>query len=138
MFDIRVKSVKALDNFLLEVEFNTGVVKQFDVSEMISKYEDFEPLKNKNFFQNVSVDLKGYGIFWNDDIDISASKLWKDGVLVKKASKTLEKSLYKNGQGRYGAKINLPLNWLQTVGVTEKDEVLLMNFDGDKIEITKA
>lgn len=31
-------------------------------------------------FRNVRVDSRGYGIVWNDDLDLSESELWLNGV----------------------------------------------------------
>lgn len=39
-------------------------------------------LKNDAFFKTVKADVGGYGISWNDDIDLSEYELWTNGVEV--------------------------------------------------------
>lgn len=47
------------------------------------KLEVFSPLKDYTLFKNVQVDLGGYGISWNDELDLSESDLWIKGIEVK-------------------------------------------------------
>lgn len=35
--------------------------------------------KNEAFFKSVKVDSGGYGVSWNDDIDLSEYELWVNG-----------------------------------------------------------
>ena len=43
----------------------------------------FDELKdNQSEFACVSVDVGGYGIVWNDDLDLSCDELWENGVQV--------------------------------------------------------
>ncbi|SJM91692.1 conserved hypothetical protein [Crenothrix polyspora] len=39
----------------------------------------FSPLKNVTLFKSVQVDVGGYAIIWNENIDISEYELWKNG-----------------------------------------------------------
>ena len=41
--------------------------------------EAFRPLKDEAFFENVRVDAAGYGISWNDYVDLSELELWVNG-----------------------------------------------------------
>ena len=44
----------------------------------------FSPLKeDRSLFYSVTVDQGGYGIVWNDDIDISCDELWANGKTIK-------------------------------------------------------
>ena len=36
----------------------------------------------KGLFEQVQVDSGGYGISWNDDIDLSCNELWENGTVV--------------------------------------------------------
>ncbi|WP_442937996.1 hypothetical protein [Nostoc sp.] len=40
----------------------------------------FSPLRQPAFFQNFKVEQGGYGIVWNEEIDLSEYELWKNGV----------------------------------------------------------
>ena len=42
------------------------------------------PLKdNIKLFSSVMIDQGGYGVIWNDDIDISCDELWVNGETLK-------------------------------------------------------
>ena len=73
----KVKNVNALPDYKLSVQFCEGVTKIYDVVPLFEKYSFFMPLKDSpELFSSVIVDQGGYGIIWNDDIDISCDELW--------------------------------------------------------------
>ena len=80
----KVKNVFPLNNFHLCVQFCIGVTKIYDVNPLFNKVPAFSYLKeNPIEFECVEVDTKGYGIVWNDDLDLSCDELWKNGRQVK-------------------------------------------------------
>lgn len=80
----KVKSVEALDNYILLVTFENGILKRYDVKPLFDKWDIFKDLINiPGLFKNVSVDKGGYGIYWNDDIDLSCNELWENGIDIK-------------------------------------------------------
>lgn len=42
----------------------------------------FSDLSNSELFSSVQVDIGGYGVIWNDDIDISYDELFSNGEKV--------------------------------------------------------
>lgn len=72
----KIKSIKVdSQNYSIIVLFDNGVTKNIDFSGKLQ--EDFySDLKNKLLFEQAKVDAGGYGISWNDDIDISEYELW--------------------------------------------------------------
>ena len=77
----KIKNVSALPEYKLSVQFSEGVTKIYDVKPLFDKIPVFAGLKdNLQEFFNVSVDIGGYGIVWNDDIDLSCDELWENGV----------------------------------------------------------
>jgi hypothetical protein len=74
----KVRSVKAIDEHTLLVEFNNLQKKIYDVSPLLQK-EMFLPLKNTAFFKAVKVEQGGYAVVWNNNIDISEYELWSHG-----------------------------------------------------------
>ncbi len=42
----------------------------------------FAPLRQPAFFKNFKIEQGGYGIVWNEDIDLSEYELWKNGMTV--------------------------------------------------------
>lgn len=79
----KIKNVFALPEYKLSVQFSEGVTKIYDVKPLFEKIPLFEELKDsaQEFF-SVSVDVGGYGIVWNDDLDLSCDELWENGVQV--------------------------------------------------------
>ena len=68
----KIKNVFALPEYKLSVQFSEGVTKIYDVKPLFEKIPAFSSLKNNNTeFASVYVDVGGYGIIWNDEIDLS-------------------------------------------------------------------
>ena len=79
----KIKNVSALREYKLSVQFSEGVTKIYDVKPLFEKIPLFAELKdNMADFACVSVDVGGYGIVWNDDLDLSCDELWENGVQV--------------------------------------------------------
>lgn len=79
-----IKCVEPSDEYTLFVTFIDGTKKRYRVSLLFEKYEMFKVLQeNHGLFETVRVDVGGYGISWNDDLDISCNELWDHGVTVK-------------------------------------------------------
>lgn len=80
----KIKSVTPLPNYRLNVQFSEGVTKQYDVKSLFDKHPMFLPLKESpELFSSVEVDVGGYGIIWNDDIDIACDELFFNGETVE-------------------------------------------------------
>ncbi|MFM9194645.1 MAG: DUF2442 domain-containing protein [Planctomycetia bacterium] len=74
-----VASVEPLDDHVLRVCFNDGVVKHYDVKPLLH-LPIFQPLNDTGLFRQVHVVFGGYAVAWNADIDISEYELWQHGV----------------------------------------------------------
>ena len=72
----KIKNVKAMDNLILKIIFENEEVRYYDVKNLICEHKDFEILKDINLFTLVKVDTGGYGISWNDELDISCNTLY--------------------------------------------------------------
>ena len=80
----KIKSVTPLADHVLSVQFSEGVTKRYDVKSLFDKYPMFLPLKDDPaLFSSVEVDVGGYGIVWNDDIDIACDELFYNGEIIK-------------------------------------------------------
>lgn len=80
----RVKTVSALPNYHLMVQFEDGTKKRYDVAPLFSKWNVFDSLRSVHgLFDQVRVDTGGYGIIWNDDLDLSCNELWDNGQEVR-------------------------------------------------------
>ena len=79
----RIKKVKALDNYVLSVLFQNGVKKEYDLKKIIVVFPQLDLLtQDKDLYQQVQVDAGGYGISWNDELDLDADEIWKNGMQV--------------------------------------------------------
>jgi len=74
-----IKYVKLLEDFVLEAVFSSGEIKKYDMKNLIKKYETFKELENKDLFNKAKVDIGGYGIVWNEEIDLSSEEIWVNG-----------------------------------------------------------
>lgn len=77
----RIISVKPMDNMMLSVVFQNGIEKTYDISSLYDVFPQFRILeKEKYLFEEVQVDVGGYGISWNDELDIDANSIWEEGT----------------------------------------------------------
>jgi hypothetical protein len=80
----KIKTVNALPDYKLSVQFVEGITKIYDVKPLFDKWVVFKELRDKpDLFTSVEVDTGGYGIVWNDDIDLSCDELFANGEIVK-------------------------------------------------------
>lgn len=80
----KVKSVEVIYDRKLLVQFAEGVTKIYDISPLFEKYKIFIPLKDDmELLRSVKVDIGGYGIVWNDELDLSCDELWENGVVIE-------------------------------------------------------
>ncbi len=77
----KIKSVRTSDNMTLLAVFENGIEKAYDIRQMERLFPQFCVLKtNLELYKSVQVDVGGYGIAWNDDLDIDAEEIWENGV----------------------------------------------------------
>lgn len=74
----KVQSVLAKPGKVLQVTFSNGEEKHYDCSPLLQD-PIFSALKEDALFRLVQVDAGGYGVSWNDDIDLSEAELWLKG-----------------------------------------------------------
>lgn len=77
---IRVKSVQPQDDMQLLVTFENGIIKRYDVKQLLPQFPHYSKLKDKVFFNQVTVDCGGCAVAWDSDIDISEVELWEGGI----------------------------------------------------------
>ena len=80
----KIKSVTPLSDYILSVQFSEGITKHYDLKPLFDKYPMFIPLKEHlDLYYSASVDVGGYGVIWNDEIDIACDELFFNGETVK-------------------------------------------------------
>ena len=78
----KITEIDIKDNFIIIAKFDNGIKKQYNMKKMIEKFEVFREIENIAVFKMVKVDQGGYGIVWNDDIDLSSEEIWKNGIEI--------------------------------------------------------
>ena len=79
----KIKDLHALDDFVLDVTFDDGKRTHYDIKSLIVEYPMFAEMKdNESLFKKASVDVGGYGIVWNDDLDLSAEEVYANGTPI--------------------------------------------------------
>lgn len=79
----RVKEVTPMENMLLKIKFINNQIKMYDIKPLVKKWKIFNELKDNELFRKVKVDQGGYGISWNDEIDLACDELWKNGNSIE-------------------------------------------------------
>ena len=79
----KIKNVSPLTDYRLSVQFAEGCTKIYDVKPLFDAIPAFKELKELHLFSEVTVDVGGYGIIWNDDLDLSCDELWENGIVTE-------------------------------------------------------
>ena len=78
----KIKNVTPLQDFKLSIQFAEGITKIYDMKKLIENNKIFADLRDINLFNSVEVDIGGYGVIWNDDIDISCDELFENSKKI--------------------------------------------------------
>lgn len=80
----KLNSAAPLPEYHLLLHFADGSTKEYDMSPLIQEHPAFAALRTiPGLFAQVVVDPGGYGISWNDDIDLDGEELWENSTPVK-------------------------------------------------------
>lgn len=75
---IKVSGIRAKDDYLLWIRFNTGEARLFDFKPLLD-CPAFAPLVDKDVFRDVYIDY-GLPVWMDGDIDISPEYLYENSV----------------------------------------------------------
>lgn len=75
-------SLKFLEGTSLELTFQDGKVKRYDMAALFPKYPQLEALKDRKLFLSGKL-MGAYGIVWNDMLDIEAETIYEDGATIR-------------------------------------------------------
>jgi hypothetical protein len=106
----KVSSVKPLAGKQLLVTFATGERKVYDCTPLL-KEEVFRPLQNEELFSRARADKHGFGVVWNDEIDLAEGELWVNGRLSEEADQNHPSAsiVSESSTTAYGSKQDLTL-----------------------------
>lgn len=66
----------------LLVTFEGGGRRVYDCMPLLQN-DVFKPLRDDSFFRCAHADSHGYGVVWNDDIDLAESEIWLNGKIAE-------------------------------------------------------
>ncbi len=78
----KITAVNTKENLIIVITFLNGIVKEYDIKPLFDEYPQLKALEDKSLFESVQIDVGGYGISWNDNLDLEAETLWEGGVAV--------------------------------------------------------
>jgi hypothetical protein len=79
----KITKIITLKKYVLLAQFENGEQRQYDLQPIISEIDAFKTLAIINgLFEQARVCSSGYGISWNDDIDIACEEIYKNGKSV--------------------------------------------------------
>ncbi len=80
----RIKHIQALENYILLVEFDSGVKILYDVKDDIRTLADFKVLESEHgLFNNVQLDPSRTCVYWTDRVDLPSDTLLEYGSPVR-------------------------------------------------------
>ena len=78
----KVVEVRANEDFSLDLKFDNGSARRFDVKPYL-EYGIFKELKDKNYFKRVAI---AFGtVQWPNEQDISPETLYLESTLIESA-----------------------------------------------------
>ncbi|MGN1301387.1 MAG: DUF2442 domain-containing protein [Clostridia bacterium] len=72
---------KALENYKIELLYETGELKIYDMTELLNTCEFYKKLKDEEKFKKIAI--LGLSIQWQSGEDIAPEILYNDSVLQK-------------------------------------------------------
>ncbi len=78
----RIKKVKPQRGKTLLVTFENGDRKVYDCTPLLQS-SVFRPLQDEAVFRCAHADPHGYGVVWNDEIDLAESEIWINGRIAE-------------------------------------------------------
>lgn len=78
----KIVNLILMDNHIMLCGFKNHEWRRLDLKPLINKYPPFKVLKKDDFYKKGKIDLGGFGVIWNDDIDISSDAIFEQGEKV--------------------------------------------------------
>ena len=116
--------MKYLDGTNLELRFQDGIVKQYDVAVLFFKYPQLKALEDRNLFISGKL-ISPYGIKWTDELDLETETVYEEGVTVAK-NEPIDNSV---GSALQAARAHL--------GISQKQLSVLSGIDQSDISKTE-
>lgn len=80
----KLTNVQAMSGLMLKASFEGGAVRVYDVSRLQNELPVFCALSTTpGLFESVHLGAGGYGVVWNDELDLAAEEIWQNGQPVQ-------------------------------------------------------
>ena len=78
-----IRSLSTTTDQHLVAQFDDGSIKSYDVRELAKRNSVFRAFESKpELFSKARVDVGGYGVVWNGELDLSAEEIWINGTTI--------------------------------------------------------
>jgi hypothetical protein len=76
----KITTITSLPDLRLLAHFSDGQAKEYDLKPLLERFDAFRVLCDvPGLCEQVQVDPGGYGISWNDDLDLSSDEIFEHG-----------------------------------------------------------
>ena len=79
----KATDMRFLEGTAMEVVFQDGKVKRYDMASLFGKYPQLRALEDRELFLSGKL-MGAYGIIWNDDLDIETETIYEDGQTIRR------------------------------------------------------
>ena len=75
-----IRSLSTTSDMMLIAQFDDGTIRKYDAKKLQVKHAAFMAFENdKVLFSKAKVDAGGFGVVWNENLDLSANEIWTNG-----------------------------------------------------------
>ena len=80
----QIQSATMLNNTIIQAKFMGGEIVQYDIQNLFPIFPQFKILlHDTSLALNLHTDTGGYGVSWNDDLDLDAETIWENGTIIR-------------------------------------------------------
>ena len=83
-----ILGVKALDNYLIYLKFETNEEKIYDMKKLINENKFYNKLKDKDYFR--AVKIRGDSIEWENGEDVAPENLYYDSINIDEVKEDIK------------------------------------------------
>ena len=84
----KIRYVEAMPEYQLLLLFDNGTLGLYDLLPKLDS-PIYAPLKDEILFRSLTIDGGGYGISWNDEIDLSEHECWENSKKLGEISRLI-------------------------------------------------
>lgn len=94
----KATGLKFLEGTVLEVTFQDGRVRRYDIAVLFNRYPQLRELEDRELFLSGTL-MGDYGIIWNDELDLETEIIYEDGETPHKKKPAARRAAAPDGKG---------------------------------------